>query len=218
MLRRFSQFRLPALPFASDALEPLYSARTIEFHHGKHHQIYVDKLNAAVGESSASLVSLITDQAQAKLGIRNFGGGHYNHSLFWLCLGPKSAGKPSGQLLAHIERDFQTFDKFKTEFEAAALGQFGSGWAWLSVGANGKLEVSNSANQDNPLMQGVTTKPGVPFFTVDVWEHAYYLQYQHKRAEFVEAFWRIVNWGQVQELYDDFAIKGKAVPADQLLK
>lgn len=217
MLRRFSQFRLPALPFALDALEPLYSANTLDFHHGKHHQIYVDKLNAAVGDTSTSLTQLITEQSHAKLPIRNMGGGHYNHCLFWLSLGANSAPAPTGKLLAHIERDFKSLDEFKTVFANAAVGQFGSGWAWLSIDPQGKLIVTNTANQDNPLMKDIGVKNGIPFFTVDVWEHAYYLQYQHRRAEFVNVFWKIANWTKVQELYEDYALKGKPVPADQLL-
>lgn len=217
MLKRFFAFKLPKLPFNESALGAHYTKETLAVHHGKHHQTYVDKLNAAIGQVDVPLLEVIQNRAQHQVALRNNGGGHYNHSLFWLCLG---TGKevPTGKLLEHINRDFGDFAKFKEAFANAAINTFGSGWAWLSVTPQGRLIVTSSPNQDNPLMRGVYQANSIPFFTCDVWEHAYYMQYQNRRAEFVDKFWKIVNWTKVEELYETYAINQRPVPVDELLE
>lgn len=217
MLRAFSTFRLSKLQFAVNALEPYYDANTVTIHHQKHHQTYVDKLNAAVPQTNLSLAELITTQAASNVAVRNHGGGHYNHALFWLCLGPHSSQRqPGAKLTAAINKDFGSFQKFKEAFTNAAVNQFGSGWAWLSLNPAGKLVVSSSLNQDNPMMVGVAKETAVPFFTVDVWEHAYYLKYQNRRPEWVANFWDVVNWKNVDQFYETYALKSKPVPVDSL--
>jgi Fe-Mn family superoxide dismutase len=199
-----SMYTLPALPYAYNALEPHIDARTMEIHHTKHHQTYVDKLNAAV-EKHPDLAALPVEEllkkistvpAEIKTAVQNHGGGHANHSLFWTLLTAKSEGKPSGELLAEIEKTFTSYDKFVEEFSAAATNRFGSGWAWLVVSKDKKLTVLSTANQDSPLMEGHT-----PILGLDVWEHAYYLNYQNRRPDYIKSFWNIVNWGRVAELF-----------------
>lgn len=196
----FMAYTLPKLPYAYDALEPHIDAKTMEIHHTKHHQTYIDKLNAAVegtewAEMSVEeLVSNLKKVPEDKRGaVRNHGGGHANHSLFWTVIGPNGGGEPTGELADAIDADFGDFATFKTKFSDAAKNQFGSGWAWLVV-SGGKLEVLSMGNQDSPLSDGKT-----PILGLDVWEHAYYLKYQNKRPDYVEAFWKIVNWNEVEK-------------------
>lgn len=191
-------FSLPPLSFAFDALEPHIDATTMQIHHGKHHQAYVDKLNAALEgtpEAELSLEVLLGTVSQHSAAVRNNGGGHYNHSLFWEVLTPGGASKPTGELAAAIERAFGSFEEFATAFETAATTQFGSGWAWL-VNNAGTLMVGSTPNQDNPLMD-VCELAGTPILGLDVWEHAYYLQYQNRRPDYVKSFWQVVNWDVV---------------------
>ncbi|CAM4142913.1 superoxide dismutase [Lacicoccus alkaliphilus] len=194
-------FELPELPYAYDALEPHIDKETMEIHHSKHHNTYVTKLNDAVKGTdleSKDIEEVIKNLNSApediKTAVRNNGGGHYNHSLFWEMLTPDAA-EPSGEIKDAIESKFGSLDAFKEKFEAAGAGQFGSGWAWLVVN-NGELEVVSTPNQDNPITDGKT-----PVLGVDVWEHAYYLKYQNKRPEYLKAFWNVVNWEKVNELY-----------------
>jgi Fe-Mn family superoxide dismutase len=194
-------FTLPKLPYAYDALEPAIDARTMEIHHTKHHQAYVDKLNAALteaggGEPIEAILARISSFGPA---VRNNGGGHYNHTLLWEILQPGGAAQPTSQLAAAISRDFGSPASLKEQFAAAATGQFGSGWAWLVVSA-GKLAVSATPNQDNPLMD-VVTENGVPILGIDVWEHAYYLNYQNRRPDYISAFWQVINWDVVAEKF-----------------
>ena len=192
-------FNLPDLPYAKDALEPTIDATTMEIHHDKHHQGYTTKLNSAVEGTEMESMSIeeILSQGVDKLStaVRNNGGGYANHNLFWEIMGPDGGGSPSGELSEAIERDLGSFDSFKEQFENAATGRFGSGWAWLVVNG-GKLEVMSTPNQDSPLMDGKT-----PILGLDVWEHAYYLKYQNKRPEYVSNFWNVVNWDKVAEKY-----------------
>ena len=197
-------FTLPPLPYAYDALEPAIDKETMTFHHDKHHQAYVDNLNKAVdGDSSLqgkSLEELFANMSKAPKAVRNNGGGHWNHSLFWELLAPADkAGQPSADLAAAIDRDLGGMDKFKEAFNAAGAGQFGSGWAWLIV-QDGKLKVTSTPNQDNPLMD-VADEKGAVVLAADVWEHAYYLKYQNRRAAYLEAFWTVVNWNKANELF-----------------
>ncbi|THF87926.1 superoxide dismutase [Mn] [Deinococcus sp. KSM4-11] len=202
-------YELPKLPYAYDALEPHIDARTMEIHHTKHHQTYVDNANKALeGTDMADMPAeeLITklDQVPAdkKNVLRNNAGGHVNHSMFWQVLGPQGSGQPSGDLLQAITDAFGSFDAFKEKFEDAAKTRFGSGWAWLVV-KDGKLAVVSTANQDNPTMgEAVAGVSGTPILGVDVWEHAYYLNYQNKRPDYLKAFWNVVNWAEVQKRYD----------------
>ncbi len=193
-------FTLPSLPYPHDALEPHIDARTMEIHHGKHHQAYVDNLNKAISgtpSENKSLEDLIKIAGTISPAVRNNGGGHWNHSFFWEILGPKAGGQPSGNVSAAINSAFGSFDSFKEKFNSAGLTRFGSGWAWLIV-KDGKLEISSTPNQDNPLMDVAEVK-GHPILGVDVWEHAYYLKYQNKRADYLNAFWNVVNWKKVEE-------------------
>ena len=197
-------FTLPPLPYAYDALEPAIDKETMTFHHDKHHQAYVDNLNKAIdGDSSLqgkSLEELFANMSKAPKAVRNNGGGHWNHSLFWELLAPAdTAGQPSAELAAAIDRDLGGMDKFKEAFNAAGAGQFGSGWAWLIV-QDGKLKVTSTPNQDNPLMD-VADEKGAVVLAADVWEHAYYLKYQNRRAAYLEAFWTVVNWNKANELF-----------------
>ncbi len=194
---------LPDLPFAHDALEPHIDARTMEIHHSKHHNTYVTSLNAALEGQDAlaakSVDALISDldavPEDIRGAVRNHGGGHSNHSLFWSILGPNKGGTPSGDLAAAIDSTFGSFDAFKEAFAKAAATRFGSGWAWLSV-KDGALVVSSTPNQDSPIMEGAT-----PILGIDVWEHAYYLNYQNRRPDYIAAFWNVVNWDAVAERY-----------------
>ncbi len=200
---------LPPLPYPNNALEPHIDARTMEIHHDKHHAAYVTKLNEAldkhpelksksVEELLAGINSIPDDIRGA---VRNHGGGHLNHSIFWKNLSPKGGGQPTGGLADAIKSMFGTFDDFKKKFSDAAAGRFGSGWAWLCVGAGGKLCVCSTPNQDNPLMTGVAECPGKPILGLDVWEHAYYLKYQNRRPDYIAAFWNVVNWPDVAERF-----------------
>lgn len=197
-------FTLPPLPYAYDALEPAIDQETMTFHHDKHHQAYVDNLNKAVDADASlqgkSLEELFAEISKAPKAVRNNGGGHWNHSLFWELLAPVgSTGEPSAELAAAIESDLGGLDKFKEDFNAAGAGQFGSGWAWLIV-QDGKLKVTSTPNQDNPLMD-VAEQKGAVVLAADVWEHAYYLKYQNRRPEYLKAFWTVVNWNKANELY-----------------
>jgi Fe-Mn family superoxide dismutase len=192
-------FELPNLPYAHDALEPHIDAKTMEIHHGKHHAGYTSKLNAAVEGSdlaSKSIEDILANVSAAGAGVRNNGGGFYNHSLFWSIMSPNGGGNPSGELAEAINAAYGSFEKFKDAFSNAAATQFGSGWAWLSVKADGSVKVSSTANQDNPLMDVVEHK-GTPILGLDVWEHAYYLNYQNRRPDYIEAFFNVINWEEV---------------------
>lgn len=201
-------FELPALPYAHDALEPHIDARTMEIHHGKHHQAYITKVNAAIEGTdleSKSIEELVSDlssvPADKQGAVRNNGGGHANHSLFWTVMGPGAGGSPSGDLAAAIDRDLGGFDSFKEAFAAAGATRFGSGWAWLVVDG-GKLVVGSTANQDSPLMGAdVAGIGGTPILGLDVWEHAYYLNYQNRRPDYIAAFWEVVNWNAVADRF-----------------
>ena len=191
------------LPYAYDALEPYIDAQTMEIHYSRHHQAYFNNLTKAVAGTELegqSLEALFAKISQLPVAVRNNGGGHWNHALFWKSLSPQGGGQPDGDLLAAIEKAFGSFDEFKKQFDAAAVGRFGSGWAWLGVGADGKLFISSTPNQDNPLMD-VAEKRGAPLLGLDVWEHAYYLKYQNKRADYIAAFWNVVNWPEVAARY-----------------
>lgn len=196
-------FELPALAYATDALEPHIDKATMEIHHGKHHQAYVTNLNKALEgkpEASNSIEDIVKNISKYPAAVRNNGGGHYNHSLFWTVLGPNKGGEPTGDLAKAINEAFGSFAEFKTKIQDAGATRFGSGWAWLSVGADKKLVVSSTPNQDNPLMDVAEVK-GTPIFGIDVWEHAYYLKYQNKRPDYLAAIWNVVNWDAVAELY-----------------
>ncbi|HJR72549.1 MAG TPA: superoxide dismutase [Luteimonas sp.] len=200
-------YTLPKLPYAYDALEPHVDAKTMEIHHTKHHQTYVDKLNEAVDGTPLAdkpVEELIRDLdavPEAKRGaVRNHGGGHANHSLFWTVMSPDGGGEPDGDLAKAIDSDLGGFDKFKEAFTKAAVGRFGSGWAWLVVDGKGKLAVEDSGNQDSPLMKGVGSG-NTPILGLDVWEHAYYLKYQNRRPEYIAAFYNVINWKEVARRY-----------------
>jgi Fe-Mn family superoxide dismutase len=196
-------FTLPALPYAPAALEPHIDALTMQIHHDKHHQAYVDNLNKAVTgtpNENKSLEELVSIAGTLPPGIRNNGGGHWNHSFFWVILAANAGGKPVGKLAESIDADFGSFDAFKEKFALAGMGRFGSGWAWL-VEQDGKLLISSTPNQDNPLMDIAEVK-GTPILGVDVWEHAYYLKYQNRRADYLAAFWNVVNWKEVNKRYE----------------
>lgn len=197
-------FELPKLPYAFDALEPNIDAKTMEIHHDKHHKGYTDKLNDAIKGSDMegkSIEDILKNLDMDNKAVRNNGGGFYNHSLFWKVMSPNGGGKPSGALAKAIDDAFGSFDSFKEKFSDAAKTQFGSGWAWLCVSNGGKLEVTSTPNQDNPLMPN-TGCDGTPILGLDVWEHAYYLKYQNKRPDYVGAFWNVINWEQVSENYE----------------
>lgn len=201
---------LPALPYAHDALEPHIDKATMEIHHGKHHNAYVTNLNKAIAGNGAletkPLEALIRDLASVPDAIRgpvrNNGGGHYNHSLFWKWMAPKAGGAPTGPLAADITAAFGSFDAFKEKFEAAGVGRFGSGWVWLLVNG-GRLEIASTANQDNPIMgKAIAGCEGTPILGCDVWEHAYYLKYQNRRPDYLKAWWNVVNWAEVAKQHD----------------
>ena len=203
-------YELPALPYPKDALEPHIDAQTMEIHHGKHHATYVTNVNKALAGKadleSKSVEDLIRNldavPADIRGAVRNNGGGHANHSMFWKLLGPNAGGAPGGPLADDIKAAFGSFDGFKEKFEAAGLGRFGSGWAWLVVN-QGKLEIVSTANQDNPIMgKAVAGAEGKPIFGCDVWEHAYYLKYQNRRADYLKAVWNVVNWAEVAKYYE----------------
>ncbi|MEO5644760.1 MAG: superoxide dismutase [Bacteroidia bacterium] len=200
-------YSLPPLPYPYDALEPHIDSTTMEIHHDKHHQGYVTNLNKAlesVKDAPATLEELLKNVSKYPMAIRNNGGGHWNHSFFWTTLRPSSsasvAGYPYGKLADAINASFGSFEKFKEQFSAAGKDRFGSGWAWLIIGADKKLAICSTPNQDNPLMDIAEVK-GTPLLALDVWEHAYYLKYQNRRADYMNAFWNVVNWDKVGELY-----------------
>jgi superoxide dismutase, Fe-Mn family len=195
-------FTLPALPYAANALEPHIDARTMEIHHGKHHNAYVTNLNNAIAGTDAeklTIEEICKNISKYPAAVRNNGGGHYNHSLFWTVLGA-NGGSPSGALADAINASFGNFDEFKTKFAAAATGRFGSGWAWLIKDSSGKLQITSTPNQDNPLMDVAEVK-GTPILGLDVWEHAYYLNYQNRRPDYITAFWNVVNWAEVAKRF-----------------
>jgi Fe-Mn family superoxide dismutase len=195
-------FTLPALPYAHEALEPHIDTLTMQIHHGKHHQAYVDNLNKAIAgteHENKTIEELVAAAGSISPAVRNNGGGHWNHTFFWESLAPNAGGAPTGELAEAINAAFGSFDEFKTKFATAGATRFGSGWAWLIV-KEGKLEVSSTPNQDNPLMDVAEVK-GTPILGVDVWEHAYYLKYQNKRPDYLAAIWNTVNWTKVSERF-----------------
>ncbi|MBL6610802.1 MAG: superoxide dismutase [Flavobacteriaceae bacterium] len=196
-------FELPNLPYAYDALEPHIDARTMEIHHGKHHAGYTAKLNAAVEGTALegkSITDILNNLDMSNGALRNNGGGYYNHNLFWEVMAPNAGGNPTGDLAAAIDKAYGSFEAFKDAFSNAAATQFGSGWAWLSVHKGGAVEVCSTPNQDNPLMPGVSCQ-GTPILGLDVWEHAYYLNYQNRRPDYINAFFNVINWAKVSEFY-----------------
>lgn len=197
-------FELPQLPYAYDALEPHIDARTMEIHHSKHHNAYTTNLNAAIAGTDLegkSIEEILKNLDMTKAAIRNNGGGFFNHNLFWTVMSPNGGGLPTGELLAAIEKDLGSFDEFKVAFAKAGATQFGSGWAWLCV-KDGKLEVCGTPNQDNTLMPGIGCG-GTPILAMDVWEHAYYLHYQNRRPDYIEAFFNVINWAEVSRRYNE---------------
>lgn len=198
-------FELPPLTYGFDALEPHIDAQTMQIHHDKHHAAYVTNLNKALeGNEAANLTleQLMKNISKYPAAVRNNGGGHFNHSMFWQLLKVNGGGNPTGNVADAINRDFTSFDKFKEQFANAGITRFGSGWAWLIVSADGKLQVTSTPNQDNPLMD-VAEGKGTPILGMDVWEHAYYLKYQNRRPDYITAFWNVVNWDEVNRRLDD---------------
>jgi Fe-Mn family superoxide dismutase len=202
-------YQLPSLPYAPNALEPHFDARTMEIHHGKHHQTYIDKLNAAL-ENQPELKSLGIDELISDISripenirnaVRNNGGGHANHSFFWESLSPNGGGQPGPGLQSAIDQSFGSLDDLKQKFTEAALTRFGSGWAWLIKTEDGNLSVSSTPNQDSPLMKGIADVCGNPILGLDVWEHAYYLNYQNRRPDYVAAFWNVIDWSKAEERF-----------------
>ncbi len=197
-------FTLPALPYAPEALEPHIDTATMQIHHDKHHQAYVDNLNKAITGSeneSKTLEQLVAEAGKISPAVRNNGGGHWNHTFLWESLTPNGTGSPNGKLAASIEAEFGSFDQLKEKMAAAAMTRFGSGWAWL-IEQDGKLVISSTPNQDNPLMDVAEVK-GTPILGIDVWEHSYYLKYQNRRADYLTAFWNVVNWDVAGKRYED---------------
>ncbi|MFH0909863.1 MAG: superoxide dismutase [bacterium] len=202
-------YTLPALPYPHNELEPYIDTQTMQIHHGKHHAAYVNNLNAALEKypdlQKKTPEQLISDlnsvPADIRGAVRNNGGGHVNHTMFWPLMKGGGAGQPSGKLADDIKSTFDSFDAFKEQLAKAGIGRFGSGWAWLCVGADTKLCICSTPNQDNPIMKGIAECPGTPILGIDVWEHAYYLKYQNRRADYLAAFWNVVNWAKVEELY-----------------
>jgi len=195
-------FELPSLPYALDALEPHIDARTMEIHHGKHHAGYVSKLNAAIAGTDLEGKSIeeLMRVAGSNTAVRNNGGGHFNHSLFWQILSPNGGGEPKGEIGSHLNTKYGNFEEFKDHFANAAATRFGSGWAWLIVTASGGIEITSTPNQDNPMMD-ISEIKGTPILGIDVWEHAYYLNYQNRRPDYISAFWNVVNWDEVEKRY-----------------
>lgn len=209
-------YQLPNLPYAYNALEPHIDTRTMAIHHGKHHQAYVDNLNAALADypdlQKKNVVELLSNldtvPQEIRTAVRNNGGGHANHSLFWPSMSPRGGGQPSGQLAEAISQNFGSFDAFKAQFSQAAATCFGSGWAWLCVDAEGGLVVTSTPNQDNPISEGL-----IPILGLDVWEHAYYLNYQNRRGDYIAAWWNVVNWSEVSQNLTLVQIGGGVVQA-----
>ncbi len=196
-------FDLPSLPYSFNSLEPTIDARTMEIHHGKHHQAYVTNLNNAIAGTDAeklSIEDICKNISKYPVAVRNNGGGHFNHSLFWTIMKPGGGGNPSGPLADAINSSFGNIDDFKTKFATAGATRFGSGWAWLIVGADKKLTIGSSPNQDNPLMD-ISEVKGIPVLGLDVWEHAYYLHYQNRRPDYITAWWNVVNWDEVSKRF-----------------
>ncbi len=195
-------FKLPDLPYSYDALEPYIDSRTMEIHHGKHHAAYINNLNnlvAGTPAESLTIEQILAEVSKYPVGVRNNGGGFYNHNLFWEFMSPNGGGKPSGELMKAIETDFGSYEAFREKFSTAAATRFGSGWAWL-VKSEGKLVVTSTPNQDNPLMDIAEVK-GTPILALDVWEHAYYLNYQNRRPDYIAAFWSVVNWTEAEKRF-----------------
>ena len=195
-------FELPKLSYSYDALEPYIDARTMEIHHTKHHGGYTNKLNDAIKGTpieNKTIEEILKEVSKHPTAVRNNGGGYYNHKLFWDIMSPDGGGEPSGKLMDAIKKDFGSFDKFKEEFNQAAATRFGSGWAWL-INQNGKLVIASTPNQDNPLMD-ISEVKGTPILGLDVWEHAYYLKYQNRRPEYIDAFWNVINWNEVEKRF-----------------
>ena len=197
------QFTLPNLPYAFDALEPFIDTRTMEIHHGKHHNGYTNNLNAALegSDNNSSIEEILKDVSKYSTAVRNNGGGYYNHALFWTVMGNNKGGEPTNDLASAINSDFGSFEQFKNTFSTAAKTRFGSGWAWLILN-EGKLQVSSTPNQDNPLMDIADVK-GTPILGLDVWEHAYYLKYQNRRPDYIDAFFNVINWDEVARRFDE---------------
>jgi superoxide dismutase, Fe-Mn family len=198
-------YLLPELGYNFDALEPNIDKQTMEIHFTKHHAAYVTNLNNAIKETDlekVSLTEIFKNISKYPIAVRNNGGGHFNHSLFWKVISPHGGGIPQGELAKSINETFGSFEKFKEEFENAAKARFGSGWAWLSADENRKLFVSSTPNQDNPLMD-ISDKKGKPVFCLDVWEHAYYLKYQNRRPDYISAFWNVVNWSEIERRFEE---------------
>ncbi len=200
-------FKLPELPYNYDALEPYIDKQTMELHHDKHHAGYTKKLNAAIEGTELEnkpIEELMQNVSKYPVAVRNHGGGYYNHKIYWEIMSPNGGGEPTGELKDAIDRDFGSFEKFKEDFKKAATGQFGSGWAWLQIAEDGKLAVTSTPNQDNPIMDVVTCIPAKKILMgIDVWEHAYYLKYQNKRPDYVDAFWNVINWDEVAKRYKE---------------
>lgn len=198
-------FQLPKLPYAYDALEPYIDARTMEIHHSKHHNGYTTNLNNAIGGTDLegkSILEIIENLDMSNMAVRNNGGGFYNHDLFWQVMSPNGGGEPSGELAAAINEEFGSFDGFKEAFSKAAATRFGSGWAWLCVHKGGKVKVCSTANQDNPIMPEIGCG-GFPILGLDVWEHAYYLNYQNRRPDYINEFFNVINWAEVSKRYTE---------------
>ena len=201
-------FTLPDLPYNFEALEPHIDSKTMQIHHGKHHAGYTNKLNAAIAGTDLegkTIEDILKNLDMNNTAVRNNGGGYFNHCLFWEIMGPDCGGEPKGELAYAINKGFGSFDEFKSMFSAAAATRFGSGWAWLCVDSDGGLEVCSTANQDNPLMPGECGK--TPILCLDVWEHAYYLNYQNRRPDYIDAFFNVINWGVVAKMYAKVALK-----------
>jgi superoxide dismutase, Fe-Mn family len=201
-----AQFTLPPLPYDYDALEPNIDKQTMEIHYTKHHDAYVKNLNKEVEANPAlkgkSIEEILKNVSKYKMAVRNNGGGHYNHSLFWTMMSPNGGGLPTGALAEAINKTFGSFEKFKSEFSDSAKTRFGSGWAWLVVSPDGKLKITSTPNQDNPIMDIAKVK-GTPILGLDVWEHAYYLKYQNKRPDYINAFWNVINWSEIAKRYQE---------------
>jgi superoxide dismutase, Fe-Mn family len=197
-------FNLPDLPYAFDALEPHIDAQTMQIHHDKHHAGYTKKLNAAIegtGLEGKDIEGILAEVSKHSTGVRNNGGGYYNHNLFWEVMSPNGGGAPTGAVAEAINQAFGSYDKFKEEFAAAAAGRFGSGWAWLIKKNDGSVAITSTPNQDNPLMD-IAEEKGTPILGLDVWEHAYYLKYQNLRPDYIQAFFQVIDWNKVNQLYE----------------